>query len=144
MITFLADLPFNVPAQHIDRQCASSMSTIHQGAMEIMLGYSDIVIAGGIEHMTHNPMPGPGLDMSKIAVTPNPRLFSEPEFQKYDMMTTVNMGLTAEKLFGETDFTREDMDKWALRSHHLAAKDNAHRGAAAGRYKEGYRSGREY
>jgi len=122
LITFLADLPFNVPAQHIDRQCASSMSTIHQGAMEIMLGYSDIVIAGGIEHMTHNPMPGPGLDISKIPVTPNPRLFSEPEFQRYDMLNSVNMGLTAEKLFGETDFTREDMDKWALRSHQLAAK----------------------
>lgn len=122
LITFLAELPFNVPAQHIDRQCASSMSTIHQGAMEIMLGYSDIVITGGIEHMTHNPMPGPGIDMSKIMVTPNPRLFSEPEYKKYDMMTTVNMGLTAEKLFEQTDFTRDDMDKWALRSHQLAAK----------------------
>jgi len=122
LITFLADLPFTVPAQHIDRQCASSMSAIHQGAMEIMLGYSDIVIASGIEHMTHNPMPGPGLDISKIPVTPNPRLFSGPEFQKYDMMTSVNMGSTAEKLFAETDFTREDMDKWALRSHQLAAK----------------------
>ena len=121
-ITFLAELPFNVPAQQIDRQCASSMSTIHQGAMEIMLGYSDIVIAGGIEHMTHNPMPGPGIDMSRIMVTPNPRLFSEPEYKQYDMMTTVNMGLTAEKLFEQTDFTREDMDRWALRSHQLAAK----------------------
>jgi len=121
-ITFLAELPFNVPAQQIDRQCASSMSTIHQGAMEIMLGYSEIVIAGGIEHMTHNPMPGPGIDMSRIMVTPNPRLFSEPEYKRYDMMTTVNMGLTAEKLFEQTDFTRDDMDRWALRSHQLAAK----------------------
>jgi Acetyl-CoA acetyltransferase len=67
-ITFLAKLPFNVPAEQIDRQCASSMSTIHQGAMEIQLGYSDIVISCGIEHMTHNPMPGPGIDMSKIMV----------------------------------------------------------------------------
>jgi acetyl-CoA C-acetyltransferase len=47
-IAFLVGLPFNVPAQQIDRQCASAMSTIHQGAMEIMLGYSDIVIAGGL------------------------------------------------------------------------------------------------
>jgi len=122
LITILAGLPFDVPAQHIDRQCASSMSAMHQGAMEIMLGYSDIVIAGGIEHMTHNPMPGPGLDISKIPVAPNLRLFSESEFQKYDMMTSVNMGLTAEKLFAETDFTRDDMDRWALRSHQLAVK----------------------
>lgn len=65
-IVFLADLPFNVPAQGTDRQCVSSMSTIHQGAMEIMLGYSDIVISCGIEHMTHIPAlggdPGSGAD----------------------------------------------------------------------------------
>lgn len=121
-IAFLAELPFNVPAQQIDRQCASSMSTIHQGAMEIMLGYSDIVISCGVEHMTHNPMPGPGIDISRIMVTPNSRLFTEPEYKKYDIMTTINMGLTAEKLFEQTDFTREDMDRWALRSHQLAAK----------------------
>jgi len=121
-ITFLAGLPFNVPAQQIDRQCASSMSAIHQGAMEIMLGYSDIVLAGGVEHMTHNPMPGPGIDASRIMIAPNPRLFSEPEYAKYDMMTSFNMGMTAEKLFSQTSFTREDMDRWALRSHQKAAK----------------------
>ncbi|HEU65650.1 MAG TPA: acetyl-CoA C-acyltransferase, partial [Chloroflexi bacterium] len=59
-INFLAKLPWNVPAQGIDRQCVSSMSTIHQGAMEIMLGYSDIVISCGIEHMTHIPTLGGG------------------------------------------------------------------------------------
>ncbi|MCK4362449.1 MAG: acetyl-CoA C-acetyltransferase [Dehalococcoidia bacterium] len=122
MITFLAGLPFNVPAQQIDRQCASSMSTIHQGAMEIMLGYSDLVISCGIEHMTHNPMLGPGVDLSKIMIKPNPRLFTEPECKKYDIMTSIQMGLTAEKLVEQTGFSREDMDKWALRSHHKAAK----------------------
>ena len=121
-IAFLAGLPFNVPSQQIDRQCASSMSAIHQGAMEIMLGYSDIVLAGGVEHMTHNPMPGPGIDASRIMIAPNPRLFSEPEYAKYDMMTSFNMGMTAEKLFSQTSFTREDMDRWALRSHQKAAK----------------------
>ncbi|MDY6907315.1 MAG: acetyl-CoA C-acetyltransferase [Chloroflexota bacterium] len=121
-VTFLAGLPVNVPSQHSDRQCASAMSAVHQGAMEIMLGYSDIVIAGGIEHMTHNPMPGPGIESSRIMVTPNPRFFSDPELGKYDMMTSMNMGLTAEKLFGQTRFTRDDMDRWSLRSHQLAAK----------------------
>ena len=125
-ITFLAKLPFNVPAEQIDRQCASSMSTIHQGAMEIQLGYSDIVISCGIEHMTHNPMPGPGIDMSKIMVEVNPRLF-ESEYEKYDILTTVQMGLTAEKLFDlrqkePPHITREEMDELAFRSHQNAAK----------------------
>ena len=121
-IVFLAELPINVPGQGIDRQCASSMSTIHVGAMGIMLGYQDVVISCGIEHMTHVPMPGPGIDLSKMPSKPHQALFSDPRYKKYDYMTTMNMGLTAEKLLEHTDFTREDMDKWALRSHQKAAK----------------------
>ena len=34
----------------------------------------------------------------------------------------MNMGLTAEKLFSQTDFTKEDMDRWGVRSHQLASK----------------------
>jgi acetyl-CoA acetyltransferase family protein len=119
-INFLAKLPFNIPAQHIDRQCVSSMSTIHQGAMEIMLGYSDIVISCGIEHMTHIPALGGG-GQTQVPVQPNPRLFTD-EFKEWDMMTTMNMGLTAEKLLSQTNFTREDMDRWAMKSHQMAAK----------------------
>jgi acetyl-CoA acetyltransferase family protein len=118
-INFLAKLPFNVPAQGTDRQCVSSMSTIHQGAMEIMLGYSDIVISCGIEHMTHIPTLGGG--DRQVPVEPNPKFVTE-EYKEIDIMTTMNMGLTAEKLFAETTFTREDMDKWAMKSHQMAAK----------------------
>ena len=52
----LAGLPLNVPAKAMDHVCCSAMSAIHTGAMEIMLGYSDIVFACGMEHMTHVPM----------------------------------------------------------------------------------------
>ena len=90
--------------------------------MEIMLGYSDLVISCGIEHMTHNPMLAPGVDLSQITIKPNPRLLKEPEYKKYDLMTSIQMGLTAEKLFEKTDFSREDMDKWALRSHQRATQ----------------------
>jgi acetyl-CoA acetyltransferase family protein len=122
MINFLAKLPFNVPAQGVDRQCASSMSTIHQGAMEIMLGYSDIVISCGIEHMTHIPALGSGGGPGQeVPLEPNPRFFTA-EYKDYDFLTAANMGLTAEKLFSQTTFTREDMDRWSLRSHQMAAK----------------------
>ena len=122
-IAFLAELPFSVAATHIDRQCGSSMSTVHTAAMEIALGYSDIVISCGIEHMTHVPMGGPGGgDPSLSPIKPNEKLFMDPRFQKYELMTAMNMGLTAEKLLKHTDFTREDMDNWALRSHQRAAK----------------------
>lgn len=118
-INFLAKLPFSVAAQGIDRQCVSSMSTIHQGAMEIMLGYSDIVISCGIEHMTHIPTLGGG--GRQVPIEPNPKFISE-EFKELDIMTTMNMGLTAEKLLAETTFTREDMDRWSMKSHQMAAR----------------------
>ncbi len=51
----LANLP-QVPSVAMDRQCGSSLNAIGAGAMEIMTGNSDIVFAGGFEHLTHVPM----------------------------------------------------------------------------------------
>jgi len=121
-VVFQAELPFEVPAEQIDRQCGSSMSTVHAGAMEIMLGYSDIVISCGIEHMTHIPMGMLPNDPRNILRQPDPAFVTDERFKKYDFLTAMNMGLTAEKLLVESGLTREDMDKWALRSHQLAAK----------------------
>lgn len=117
---FLANLPETIPAKFVDQQCGSSMAAIHMGFMEVATGNADIVMVGGMEHMTHVPMGGVTTDAGWIA--PNLSLFAAPEYMHWDMMTTMNMGLTAQKLLNQTDFTREDMDKWALRSHQLAAK----------------------
>ena len=122
VVPLLAELPVTVPAQGTDRVCCSAMSAIHQGSMEITLGYSDIVLACGMEHMTHIPLQAdlnPHLGFSAT-------LMEEKYVEKYDMTTTISMGLTAEKLFAECKdelgLTREDLDKWAVRSHQLAAK----------------------
>jgi acetyl-CoA acetyltransferase family protein len=121
-VVFQAELPVTVPAEQIDRQCGSSMSTIHEAAMEIMLGYSDVAMSCGIEHMTHIPMGITEGDPRAILRQPDTRFVTDERFKKYDFLTAMNMGLTAEKLFLESGLTREDMDKWALRSHQLAAK----------------------
>jgi acetyl-CoA acyltransferase len=118
---FLANFPEKIPAKFVDQQCGSAMAAIHIGFMEIAMGFADIVMAGGMEHMTRVPMGGgpPG------AIAPNPRLFSDGALKHWDIMTTMNMGLTAEKLFSQTEFTREDMDRWGARAHQLAAKAQA-------------------
>lgn len=119
---FLADFPWQIPSEAMDRVCTSGMSAIHRGTMEIMLGYSDICLAGGMEHMTH------------LALQPehNPHMGFPPELmnphlgQKYDLMTALTMGLTAEKLYEECKakfgVTREEMDRLGVRSHNLAEK----------------------
>lgn len=120
MPIFLANLPETIPAKFVDQQCGSSMAGIHVGFMEIAQDFADIVMVGGYEHMTRVPMGG--LTSDRGLISPNLSLFTDPSLQKWDMMTTMNMGLTAEKLFSQTDYTKEDMDRWGTRAHNLAAK----------------------
>jgi acetyl-CoA C-acetyltransferase len=120
---FLANFPDTIPAKFLDQQCGSSMACIHMGFMEIAMGFSDIILAGGYEHMTRIPMGAYNSDKGLIAL--NMTLFLYPIYKHWDMMTTVNMGLTAEKLFSQTKFTREELDRWGLRSHQRATKAQA-------------------
>jgi acetyl-CoA C-acetyltransferase len=123
VITLLAELPVEVPAQGSERVCISGMSALHQCAMEIMLGYSDVTIACGIEHMTHLPLQ---LDLNPhLGVSPT--LMSNGELvQKYDLFTAISMGMTAEKLFAkykdELGWTKRELDEWSVRSHERAAE----------------------
>jgi len=117
---FLANLADTIAAKFVDQQCGSAMAGIHIGFMEIAQDFADVVLVGGMEHMTRVPMGDTLIDRG--AIVPNMALYTDPKYQHWDMMTAINMGLTAEKLFARTDYTKEDMDKWGLRSHQLAAK----------------------
>jgi acetyl-CoA C-acetyltransferase len=112
----LAGLPVTVPAMAIDRACASSMNAAAEGAMEIMTGNSDVVLAGGMEHLTHVPM------SNNPALPPNTRLITRPEYTRYQMNTGYSMGLTAEKLAMEEGFARQEMDEFSVESHKRASK----------------------
>ena len=112
----LAGLPVSVPTMAMDRACASSMNAAAEGAMEIMTGHSDAVLAGGMEHLTHVPM------ANNPAVSPNTRLLTRPEYAKYQMNVGYSMGLTAEKLAEVEGFGREEMDRYSVESHTKASK----------------------
>ncbi|MBW2060113.1 MAG: acetyl-CoA C-acetyltransferase [Deltaproteobacteria bacterium] len=115
---FLADFPETMPAKFVDQQCGSAMAATHIAYMEIATGNADIVMTGGIEHMTRVPMGGGG-----DAIKPNMKMFTDEKYKHWDFATAMNMGLTAEKLFKLSGkFTKEDMDEWAMRSHHRAAE----------------------
>ncbi|WP_393971253.1 acetyl-CoA C-acetyltransferase [Oxyplasma meridianum] len=113
---FLAGLPFGVPAMSLDRACASSLNALTIGSMEISTGNADIVLAGGMEHMTHVPLG------DNPHIKPNIKLLVRPEYKKYDMNTSYSMGLTAEKLSQLKNINREDMDMYSMESHKLAAR----------------------
>ncbi|MGQ9722940.1 MAG: acetyl-CoA C-acyltransferase, partial [Candidatus Jordarchaeum sp.] len=88
------------------------MTAIHIGSMAIMTSNADVIVAGGVEHMTHIPM--------GYGVNPKPGLVQEEK--RFDWLIAMNMGLTAEKLSEESKIPKEEQDKWALRSHQMAAK----------------------
>jgi acetyl-CoA acetyltransferase family protein len=116
---YLAELPDTVAAMGIDRQCASSMSSIHIGAMEIATGNSNIVLACGMEHMTRIPR-GTDLTGRHFELTDEKKF---PNHAKYDLKTGYSMIQTAQKLWEQNpDITREDMDHWSLASHERAIK----------------------
>ena len=113
----LADLPVSVPAMSLDRACSSSLNATGIGAMEIMTGKAGIIIAGGMEHMTHVPL---GIDNPFIR--PNMELMVNPKYAKFNMNVSYNMGLTAEKLAGLRKIPRDEMDEYSYNSHKRAAK----------------------
>lgn len=115
----LSRLPVTVPSMALDRACSSSLNAITIGAMEIMTGNADIVLAGGMEHMTHVPL------SNNPHVKPNLKLLVRPEYMKLDMNTGYSMGLTAEKLAGLRGIERREMDEFSLRSHKLASESQA-------------------
>ncbi len=99
-----AGLPIDVPAQTVNRFCASGLQTIALGAERIMAGGADVIIAGGAESMSMVPMSG-----NKFA--PNPWMAEHyPEIY-------INMGLTAENVARQFNISREDADAFSYRSH---------------------------
>ncbi|NOQ41552.1 MAG: acetyl-CoA C-acyltransferase, partial [Desulfuromusa sp.] len=111
-----AGIPYQVPAQTINRFCSSGLQSIALAAERIMAGFADCIIAGGTESMTTVPMGG-----NKYSA--NPGLVAEwPE-------AFASMGITAELVADKYQINRQDQDAFAVGSHKKAAA-----AIAAGRF----------
>ncbi|MET0959193.1 MAG: thiolase family protein [Psychrobacillus psychrotolerans] len=100
----IAGFPIHVPGVTIDRQCGSSQQAVHFGAQAIASGDMDIVIAGGVESMTREPM------FSNVGNTKVSPKLSE----KYEI---INQGLSSERMVEKWKLTREELDKYSSESH---------------------------
>ncbi|MED5016425.1 acetyl-CoA C-acetyltransferase [Paenibacillus chibensis] len=109
IMSLYAGFPVTVPALTINRFCSSGLQAIAFAAERVMLGSAEVVIAGGVESMSHVPMTG-------FKVSPNPKLVADmPEVY-------MGMGHTAEEVAERFGISREDQDRFAARSHEKAAK----------------------
>ncbi|MDX2480223.1 MAG: thiolase family protein [Desulfuromusa sp.] len=113
-----AGIPYQVPAQTINRFCSSGLQSIALAAERIMAGFADCIIAGGTESMTTVPMGG-----NKYSA--NPGLVAEwPE-------AFASMGITAELVADKYQINRLEQDTFAAASHKKAAE-----AIAAGRFTD--------
>ena len=96
-----AGFPVQVPAVTLSRMCGSSQQAIHFAAQAILAGDMDLVVAGGTEMMSHQPL---GADYPK----------AWPEGMPYKL---VHQGISAEMMAEKYHLTRIELDDYAYQSH---------------------------
>jgi acetyl-CoA C-acetyltransferase len=148
----LGGIPDTVPAVTINRVCISGMEAVISGMAMIGYGMADIILAGGVEHMSGVPYAVPG---ARWGCRLQDHVFVDPLIHKLhagshfiplgedaplDTQTppaSLNigkpyiMGQTAEFVAQKLGITREEMDEVALRSH-----NNVERATEEGLFKE--------
>ena len=144
-VSLLPQFPKEIPAYSLNRACASAAQAISAAHDQIALGHADIVIAGGVESLSDIPILASRrladiLVEAGKAKTLGRRVGAFSKIRPRDLVpvspaiaepsTGETMGQSAEKMAKENHITREAQDRWALRSHELAA-----RGAEDGRLK---------
>ncbi|MFI5046826.1 MAG: thiolase family protein [Acidimicrobiia bacterium] len=115
-----AGFPDTVPGTTVDRQCGSSQQAVHFAAQGVMAGAYDLVLAGGVEHMSRVPM---GESVVAAGSLPFRHGAGDPFgtalHARYPGL--VPQGIAAETQAEQCGLTRELLDAYALRSHELAA-----------------------
>ena len=108
----IAGLPVEVCGTTLDRMCGSGQQAANFAAMGVMAGQYDVVIAGGIEHMTRVPM-------GSNAMGPGDGPLS-PKLQ--ERFNIVPQGISAEMIAEKWGLTREALDEFSARSHEKAGR----------------------
>jgi acetyl-CoA C-acetyltransferase len=129
-VSVKAGLPVTVPAQTINKACASGLQAIASGAQSILLGEADVVVAGGIESMSRMPYL---VDAADARWGHKMGHFSFVDAMYRDgfscPLSGLIMGETAEVLARQYGITREASDRFALGS-----QQKAERAIAAGHF----------
>jgi len=118
IIALGAGLPESTSGMTINRFCSSGLQAIADATAKIRAGWSDVIIAGGCETMSHIPMGGSALRPL-------------PDYPWDKPFPYVTMGITAENVAANYKLSREDLDKFGLESNR-----RAYEAIKAGKFKE--------
>jgi acetyl-CoA C-acetyltransferase len=114
-------IPKEVPSETINKVCASGMRTIGLADQAIRAGDLEVGVAGGMESMSNAPylLPGARFGFRMGDVTAIDAMTHDGLTNPFTDKQMIN---EASEVSNELEITRPDMDRWAARSHQLAAK----------------------
>src|SRR2546430_997315 len=139
-VSLLPQFPKEIPAYSVNRACASSNQAVSAAHDQIALGNANVVIAGGAEALSDIPILASRrladiLVQASKAKSLGARIKTFAKIRPRDLVpvspaiaepsTGESMGQSAEKMAKENHISREAQDRWALRSHQLAAQGTA-------------------
>ena len=139
-VSLLPQFPKEIPAFSLNRACASANQAITAAHDQIALGNADVIIAGGAEALSDIPILA-SKRLADILVEASKakslvaRIRTFAKIRPRDLVpvapaiaepsTGQSMGQSAEKMAKENRISREAQDRWAFRSHTLAAQGTA-------------------
>jgi len=110
-------LPETVPGTTVDRQCGSSQQALHFAAQAVLSGTQDIVIAGGVESMSRQPL----FSAVTVASKAGMGFYKGPAMERRYPGVEFNQFNSAEIIAKKYDIDRDALDRFALLSHQRAA-----------------------
>ena len=124
MSVLLAGFPKEVPGVTVNRNCASALEAVNQGAKAILAGEGGVYIGSGVESMSRAPwsLPKP----ARPGAFGNAKVWDTTVGWRYDnpklneLYPIVGLGETAENIADEMQISRHDQDAFAVESHRRA------------------------
>jgi acetyl-CoA acetyltransferase family protein len=117
-VALKACVPVEVPALTVNRLCGSGIQAAVSGAHHILAGEADVVLTGGIENMSQAPHVIRGL---RAGLKFGQGALEDSLYEGLrDTMCNMFMAETAEKCAGQYGISREEQDRYALRSQKCA------------------------
>ena len=114
-----AGLPQRVPCTTINKVCGSGLKAVMLAASQIAAGEGDVIVAGGMESMSNAPYLLRGARQG-LAIGEHSMEDADLTDGLLDAYGGGHMGLGGEKAAARTKLTRDDQDRFALRSYEKA------------------------
>src|SRR5438067_8943358 len=108
----IAGFPLDVCGTTLDRMCGSGQQAANFAALGVMAGQYDVVIAGGVEHMTRVPMGSNAMGPGEGPLSPRLQ-------ERYNI---VPQGISAELIAETWGLKREELDEFSAGSHEKAGR----------------------